>query len=265
MLNADFTSNFMSKLAKESIFLDLSDYGRPLGKQLAIQLHHTRFTAIHVTYLFGIVGLIGIYFILTHQFVFAGFSLVLKSIIDSADGELARLKQKPSYIGRYLDSLYDIALNLLILSAIGYVTHANWWVVCIAFFLLQLQGTLYNYYYVILRNRSAGGDSTSKIFEYKTPTALHGENQRMVNFMFQLYLICYGIFDKIIHFLDPQAYQMKKFPRWFMTFLSIYGLGFQLLLISILLAFQQLDWILPYLIFHSIFLLVLIPIRRLLG
>jgi hypothetical protein len=33
----------------------------------------------------------------------------------------------------------------------------------LAFIAIQLQGTLYNYYYVILRNKSIDGDSTSKI------------------------------------------------------------------------------------------------------
>ena len=38
--------------------------------------------------------------------------IILKSIIDAADGELARVKQTPSYAGRYLDSVFDIILNL---------------------------------------------------------------------------------------------------------------------------------------------------------
>ena len=50
----------------------------------------------------------------------------------------------------------------------------------IAFLAIQLQGTLYNYYYVILRN-SVKGDSTSRIFETTTPKALNGESQLAVN------------------------------------------------------------------------------------
>ena len=53
-------------------------------------------------------------------------------------------------------------------------------VALLAFIGIQLQGTLYNYYYVILRNKSVGGDATSKIFEYKTPKALPGETQQAV-------------------------------------------------------------------------------------
>ena len=87
--------------------------------------------------------------------------------IDAADGELARLKNTPSYVGRYLDSVFDIVLNFLILMTICYVSKTTIWFTILAFIGVQLQGTLYNYYYVILRNKSVGGDTTSKIFEYQ--------------------------------------------------------------------------------------------------
>jgi hypothetical protein len=43
-------------------------------------------------------------------------------------------------------------------------------------------------------------------------------------------------FDKIIHVMDSDAYKLRTFPNWFMTFVSLYGLGFQLLLIALMLA-----------------------------
>ena len=86
----------MSKLLKEDKFLDLSDYGRPIGKIIAQQLKDTRFTPIHVTFLFGISGLISIVCILQNHFYWAAFFIVLKSAIDAADGEVARLKNTPS-------------------------------------------------------------------------------------------------------------------------------------------------------------------------
>ena len=192
----------MSKLAAQDKFLDLSDYGRPFGKFLAKQLKNTRFTPVHVTILFGISGLIAIYCILSNHYFLAGIFIILKSGIDAADGELARLKNKPSYFGRYLDSIFDIVLNFLILMTICYISKTTIWFTILAFIGIQLQGTLYNYYYVILRNKSLGGDSTSKIFEYKTPKALPGETQKSVNILFKIYTIVYGGFDKIIHLLD---------------------------------------------------------------
>jgi hypothetical protein len=252
----------MSKLAPEDKFLDLSDYGRPLAKLFANQLKNTRFTPIHVTLLFGVCGLIAIYCILQHHYILASFFIILKSIIDAADGELARIKKTPSYVGRYLDSVFDIVLNLLFLITICYVAQTRLWMTLIAFFCIQLQGTLYNYYYVILRNKSVGGDKTSQIFEDKSPRALPGETQKWVNIWFGIYTIVYGIFDKIIHTFDSDAYTVKTFPNWFMTVVSMYGLGFQLLIIAVMLTFGWIEMIVPFFIFYSLLIFVLIGIRK---
>jgi hypothetical protein len=252
----------MSKLAAEDKFLDLSDYGRPIGKWFANQLKNTRFTPIHITLLFGVSGLIAIYFILKNHYFLAGFFIILKSIIDAADGELARIKNTPSYTGRYLDSVFDIILNFLFFMTICYVSKTSFWLTLIAFFCIQLQGTLYNYYYVILRNKSVGGDSTSKIFEYKSPRALPGESQKSVDILFGIYTIVYGVFDKIIHTLDSDAYKVKTFPNWFMTLLSIYGLGFQLLIIAIMLPMNLIENIVPFFVYYTLFIFVLIGIRK---
>jgi phosphatidylglycerophosphate synthase len=252
----------MSKLAAQDKFLDLSDYGRPFGKMLANQLKNTTFTPIHVTLLFGISGLIAVYCILENYYYLAGFFIILKSGIDAADGELARIKNTPSYTGRYLDSVFDIILNLLFLTAICYTSTTSLWLTLLAFFCIQLQGTLYNYYYVILRNKSVGGDKTSKIFEDKAPTALAGERQKSVDILFNIYTIVYGGFDKIIHTMDPNAYKVKTYPNWFMTFVSLYGLGFQLLLISLMLALDYIEFIAPFFIGYSFFIFVIIGIRK---
>jgi len=252
----------MSKLAPQDKFLDLSDYGRPFGKFLANRLKSTNFTPIHVTFLFGISGLIAVYCILNQFYYAAAFFIILKSGIDAADGELARLKKTPSYSGRYLDSIFDIILNFMLLMAICYTSKSSIWLTILAFIAIQLQGTLYNYYYVILRTKSVGGDATSKIFEYKTPTALGGESQKLVNFLFLTYTIVYGLFDKIIHFLDQNAYKVKTFPNWFMTILSVYGLGFQLLIIAILLPCNAIEFIIPFFIYFSVLIIALIGIRK---
>jgi phosphatidylserine synthase len=252
----------MSKLAAQDKFLDLSDYGRPFGKFLANQLKNTRFTPIHVTLLFGVSGLIAIYCILQGSYYLASFFIILKSGIDAADGELARLKNTPSYTGRYLDSVFDIILNFLFLMTICYVSQTSFWFTVLAFIGIQLQGTLYNYYYVILRNKSVGGDTTSKIFEYKSPKALPGETQKSVDILFRIYTIVYGTFDKIIHALDQEAYKVKTFPNWFMTVLSIYGLGFQLLIIAVMLPMNLIEYIIPFFIIYTALIFVIIGIRK---
>jgi hypothetical protein len=252
----------MSKLAPQYQFLDLSDYGRPLARIFANQLRNTRFTPIHITLLFGISGLVAIYCILRNHYFAASFFIILKSIIDAVDGELARVKKTPSYTGRYLDSIFDLILNFLLLSAICYVSETTFWLTVLAFIGIQLQGTLYNYYYVILRNKSAGGDATSQIFENKSPRALPGENQKSVDILFKIYTLVYGAFDKIIHALDKEACKVKSFPNWFMTLVSLYGLGFQLLLIAVLLPLGLIEMIVPFFIIYSVLIFVLIGIRK---
>jgi hypothetical protein len=56
-----------------------------------------------------------------------------------------------------------------------------------------------------LRNKSVGGDKTSKIFEDESPRALGGESQKSI--LFKIYTIVY----KIIHTMDKNAYKVKHF------------------------------------------------------
>ena len=252
----------MSKLALDNKFIDVSDYGRPAARFFAKRLLDTSFTPVHVTLLFGICGLCAVYCILHGYFYAAGIFLILKSIIDAADGELARMKQTPSYTGRYLDSIFDSILNFLFLSAIAYISNESIFLVLLTFGCFELQCTLYNYYYVILRNNSVGGDTTSKIFENEKPIAFAGENQKTVNILYYIFNILYRPFDKFAHFLDKKAIEISDFPNWFMTSLSVYGLGFQLLLMAILLAFNLAAYILPFFIFYSVLIFIFIGIRK---
>lgn len=251
----------MSKLPTAHKFLDLSDYGRPIAKFIANSLKNTSFTPIHVTVGFIISGLIAIYCIIEGYYWLAAFFLILKSILDAADGELARVKQKPSYTGRFLDSVADIILNALIFISITYITTAPIWLCITAFLGLQLQGTLYNYYYVILRNKF-NGDTTSRVIEDKTPIALPGEKQEHVNILFKLYKLLYGVFDQTIYTLDQNANAGKVLPNWLMTCISTFGLGFQLLIIAVMLVLGLKTFILPFFTFYTVMVFVFIGIRK---
>lgn len=252
----------MSKLQKKDQFLDLSDYGRKPATWFASKLKDTRFTAVDVTLLFGVVGLLAVYAIWEGFYVVGGVLIILKSIIDAADGEVARIKNKPSYIGRYLDSLFDFILNILFLGVIAMKTETSFLLVFIAIGCIQLQGTLYHFYYVILRNKAEGADNTSKIFDYKPPKGLHGESQKMVDFLFYAYVAFYGVFDRLIHLFDRPAARVRSFPSWFMTFLSMYGLGFQLLIIAVLLFIDKIEWVIPFFIWYTLFIPVLVLTRK---
>ena len=251
----------MSKLPEQNRFLDLSDYGRPVAIIIANSLKNTSFTPIHLTCGFIVSGLIAIACILNHYYWATAFFLILKSILDAADGELARTKNTPSYTGRYFDSVADIILNFLILLSIWQVTDSTILLTLLAFLGIQLQGTLYNYYYVILRNRY-NGDTTSRVFETETPKAMKGEKQRNVNILFRLYTFFYGAFDKTIYRLDRNAIDSQNLPNWFMTAVSTFGLGFQLLIIGSMLVMNLKEYIIPFFIGYSFLILVFIGLRK---
>ena len=251
----------MSKLPKENKFVDLSDYGRPIAIVIANSLKNTAVTPVHVTIGFIISGLIAIYCIIQGFYWLAAFFLIVKSVLDAADGELARVKQRPSYTGRYLDSVADIILNALFFISIWYITNTTIWIGLLAFIGLQLQGTLYNYYYVILRNKF-NGDTTSRVFENKTPIAFDGERQKHVNILFGLYKLFYGAFDKTIYTLDSTADKGSVLPNWLMTSVSTFGLGFQLLIIATMLVLGFKALILPFFLVYTAMIFVFIGIRK---
>lgn len=155
----------------------------------------------------------------------------------------------------------DIILNALIFISIWYITDTTIWICFLAFLGLQLQGTLYNYYYVILRNKY-NGDTTSRVFENKSPIALKGEKQKHVNLLFGLYKLFYGVFDKIIYTLDGNAYKDKVLPNWFMTCVSTFGLGFQLLFIAVMLVLGLKVFILPFFLGYTVMVFIFIGIRK---
>jgi hypothetical protein len=252
----------MSKLPQEHKFIDLSDYGRPIARGIANSLKETSYTPIDVTIWFIISGLIGITCMVFGYYWAAAFFLIFKSVLDAADGELARVKKTPSYTGRFLDSIADILLNVLIFIGLWYITETHFMYCFLAFLGIQLQGTLYNYYYVILRNR-VNGDTTSRIFENSTPVALKGEKQKNVNILYGIYKALYGVFDKVIYALDAKAAKGKLLPSLLMTALSTFGLGFQLLLISLMLVLGYKEYIAFFFLVYSLMVFIFIAIRKL--
>ena len=100
------------------------------------------------------------------------------------------------------------------------------------------------------------------MFEDKTPKALEGEKQQHVTMLFGLYKLLYGVFDRAIYTLDSNADKGSILPNWLMTCISTFGLGFQLLIISILLVIGLKSIIIPFFIFYTFMIFIFIGIRK---
>ena len=59
-----------------------------------------------------------------------------------------------------------------------------------------------------------------------------------------------------------QLVKSKPFPKWFMTLVSIYGLGFQLFIMALMLVLKLQAFIIPFFIGYSVLIIVFIFIRR---
>ena len=67
----------------------------------------------------------------------AALLLVAKTVLDNADGQLARVSGRVTALGRYLDSESDLLVNAAVFAGLGYLT-GSWWLAAAAFLALTL-------------------------------------------------------------------------------------------------------------------------------
>jgi len=97
---------------------------RPAAGVLVRMLYPTAVTPNQVTIASTIAGIVAaaLYLRGTASWTAAaGFLITLKDLLDSADGQLARAKQMYSRTGRFLDSLGDFIVNIVVFAAIAFV------------------------------------------------------------------------------------------------------------------------------------------------
>jgi hypothetical protein len=92
--------------------------------------------------------------------------------------------------------------------------------------------------------------------------ALEGEKQQHVTILFGLYRVLYGLFDEVIYSLDRNADKGSILPNWLMTSVSTFGLGFQLLVIAILLVLGLKAIIIPFFLLYTFMIFVFVGIRK---
>ena len=76
-------------------------------------------------------GLVAAWVLASGHFLWAAVLLQAKTVLDNADGQLARMTGRESVLGRYLDSECDLVFDAAVCAALGYVT--SWWVGALAF------------------------------------------------------------------------------------------------------------------------------------
>jgi len=106
--------------------LVVSAFYGPLAHRLVLVLLPLRIPPPAVVLAAGATGLVAGAFLASASFMTAALLLQLKTLLDNADGRLARLSRHVTRLGRYLDTESDTALNIVLFAALGAVTGRPW-------------------------------------------------------------------------------------------------------------------------------------------
>ena len=98
---------------------------RPLAHLVVLALLPLRVPPPAVVLASAATGLAAAAELAREQWVAAALLLQLKTVLDNADGQLARAAGKESVLGRYLDSESDLLVNAALFAALGHVTGAR--------------------------------------------------------------------------------------------------------------------------------------------
>lgn len=95
---------------------------RPLAHLVVLALAPLRVPPPAVVLSATAVGLFAALELARGELIVAAVLLQLKTVLDNADGQLARLTGRVTVLGRYLDSESDLLVNATLLAAVGIVT-----------------------------------------------------------------------------------------------------------------------------------------------
>ena len=185
---------------------------RPLGYLVVRALWRSSLRPEHLVLLHGLLGVAAAALIARGDWVAAAVLLQLVTILDNADGQLARARGQTSRLGRFLDTEVDLLAHLAIFAALARVCGGWVWlglaalvlVLSLDFNLSRPPGTG--------REPSAGGAEAA---------------------LELIYRLVFGWQDYLIGRLE--AY-LGAAPRWLRVLLANQGRSTQLLLLSIALV-----------------------------
>jgi archaetidylinositol phosphate synthase len=97
---------------------------RPLAHAIVLALLPLRVPPPAVVLASGAAGVAGAVELARGQLVLAALLIQLKTVLDNADGQLARLSGTVTLLGRYLDSLCDLLVDAALFAALAWYADA---------------------------------------------------------------------------------------------------------------------------------------------
>jgi hypothetical protein len=236
---------------------------RPIAGIIVWALYYTPITPNQVTIVSILSGIIGAIFYLkgtVSAFAVAGLLVILKDILDSADGQLARAKQLQSRAGRFLDSIGDFVVDAAVFGSIGwtlYKLNDNWLMLFLALLGLigiSLRVSYHVFYQVHFLHLQKQYENNRITEEVQKEDLNQGGFELALQRIFQ---IIYGWQDRLIARIDgwsargtfqrsPATEQIETSEVWYSDILALrisgfLGFGTELFLLMLCSIFNHLE------------------------
>jgi phosphatidylglycerophosphate synthase len=229
---------------------------RPAAGVIVRLLYNTRVTPNQVTVASTAAGLAAAAFYLqgeARMTAVAGLLVTLKDLLDSADGQLARVKEQYTRIGRFLDSIGDFVVDAAVFCAIGWVlsaSGANLWILGLAF--LGFAGiTLRVSYHVFYQASFLHLEQKyeiNRVTEELNEEDLRGDRSARV--LQRVFQFIYGWQDRLMVRIDAWCRRGKGDEQFLIPWYSdaaglrisgFLGMGTELLLLTLCSVFNELE------------------------
>ena len=241
----------------DSKVVDLSEWGRPFARIMARFLKEKPISVMQVTNVHLILTIFCAWLILQGHTIIACSLLIVKGVIDAVDGELARIRERPSHVGRYWDTVADTIGLIVIMWAFGSLFAWKTSLTCALILATLFQYSLFNHYSILMRASSLG-DATSRIDERVRPVAHPWEKQSNVNIFHTIYLIFFSWQDRIISGLSGKGSKDLMFE---LTVSSSLGFGMQSLIIFTLAVTENLSYLPELILVFNTLMMALVLLR----
>ena len=233
---------------------------RPAAQVVVLALRPLRIAPPAVVLANAACGLAGAVAIARGNLVAGALLLQAKTLLDNADGQLARATGRVSVLGRYLDSESDLLVNAAVFAALGYETGEPFLALA-AFVVLTLVLSLdFDLEGLYRRERSDERDPA--------PSADDGAARLLA----RVYAVVYGTQDRLVErFVEWRlrgagaAERLAYHDRTTLRVLANFGLSTQLAVLGVCLAVGQPELYLDVVLGCGVALVLLCLRRELLA
>ncbi len=177
----------------------VSEYGfRKLAHLVVLVLLPLKVAPTNLVIFHTILGVIAGVLIARGEFIWAALLIQIKTVLDNADGQLARASGMVSEIGRYADTEGDFIVNIALFVGLGWFT-GQWLLAILGFIIFTLMLSLdFNWEYLYRLERK----------EYFRPAPdTSKENQVVLRFLENFYAVIFKPQDSLIRVFCEKRFE----------------------------------------------------------